>query len=242
MLNGLRAPDRAPLPHGGARLTPTLSAGRDQGALEVWTLRVADIDATQLDAAVLDAHERDRAAAMARSADRLGYIAAHVVLRELLGGRLGVSPVEIAFGREPCSSCGGPNGRPVLDGAAGSLHFSMSRTGGVVLIAIASVRVGVDLEVFPCERIVSGVSALLHADERNEIFSAPRSQRTEVFARLWTRKEAFLKGIGTGIAHDLDTHYVGTLPNRARPRGWTVLDLPVAAGYAAAVAIEWPNR
>lgn len=236
MLKGVCALDGAQSPLGGASVV--LSGGRDHGALEVWTLRLADVDVALLDAAVLDAQERDRAASLARSTDRLGYTAAHVVLRELLSRRLGVLPVEVAFRREPCPSCGGPNGRPILEGEAGPLHFSMSRSGGVVLIGIASVRVGVDLEVFPREPTVSEASALLHADERTEIFSAPPSQQTEVFTRLWTRKEAYLKGIGTGIAHDLDADYLGTLPNAARPRGWTVLDVPVAAGYVAAAAIQ----
>jgi 4'-phosphopantetheinyl transferase len=220
-----------------------LSGVPDQGRLDVWTLRVADVEASRLDLSALDARERRRAAALTRSADRRSFMAAHVLLRELLCRRLGLAPEQVAYRLEPCPSCGGPNGRPALDADAGWLHFSTSRSGGLVLIGIASVPVGVDVEVFPPHEVPSEVSALLHADERSEISRAAPSERTAVFTRLWTRKEAYLKGLGTGIAHGLEVDYLGEEQHAATPRGWTVLDVPVAAGYAAAAAIACrPDR
>jgi 4'-phosphopantetheinyl transferase len=236
MLTAVGALDPSPL----AAASAVLSEARDTEGLDVWALRVADIDSRQLHLSVLDAEERRRAAALQQSADRLSYIAAHILLRELLGQRLGLAAEDVAYRREQCPSCGGPNGRPALDGDARSLHFSISRSGGLVLIAIASVPVGVDVEVFPHDETPSEVSSLLHADERSEIASAAPSERTEVFTRLWTRKEAYLKGIGIGVAHDLDADYLGTRQHRASPHGWTVLDVPVAAGHAAAAAIKRP--
>ena len=220
------------------RASTVLSEDRDEEGLGVWALRVADIDSSQLDLSVLDAGERRRAATLVHGADRLSYIAGRILLRELLGRRLGLASAGVAFRRELCPSCGGPNGRPALDGDARSPHFSISRSGGVVLIAIAAVPVGVDVQIFPHDETPSEVSSLLHAEERSEIASAAPSKRTEVFTRLWTRKEAYLKGIGTGVAHDLDAEYLGTRPHGAAPPDWTVLDLPVAAGYAAAAAIK----
>ena len=203
----------------------------------MWALRVVDINASQLDVSALDAEERRRAGLL-QNGDRLNYIAAHILLRELLGHRLGLAAEDLAFHREPCPRCGGPNGRPALDGDARSTHFSISRSGGLVLIALASAPVGVDVEIFAHDETPSEVSSLLHADERSEIASAAPSKRIEVFARLWTRKEAYLKGIGTGIAHDLDADCLGTRQHGALPHGWTVLDVPVASGYAAAAAIK----
>lgn len=162
-----------------------------EGALGLWVLRVADVDATQLDLSLLDADERCRAASLARQSDRFSYVAAHVLLRELLSGQLGVAPRDIAYRRQPCPTCGAPHGRPELDRPLRPLHFSLSRSGNMVLIAIASVRIGGDIEALPARETVTEVSALMHAAERRDIFSAAPSNRAGVFASLWTRKEAY---------------------------------------------------
>jgi 4'-phosphopantetheinyl transferase len=224
--------------------SPSLLAGasrarlsdRRAGDLELWTLWVDDLEPEQLDLSVLDAQERRRSEDLARAGDRLGYAAGHVLLRELLSRRLGVAPEEVTYRREACPCCGGPNGRPVLDGPVRSPYFSISRSAGVVLIGIATAPVGVDVQVVAQRAIASDVSTLLHADELGEVRSAARSERAVVFTRLWTRKEADLKGVGTGVAHDLATEYVGTRGSATGPRGWAIIDVPIAVGYVAAAA------
>jgi 4'-phosphopantetheinyl transferase len=59
-----------------------------------------------------------------------------------------------------------------------------------------------------------------------------------VFARIWTRKEAYLKSIGTGVAGDLAAAYVGVDGRAAGPAGWAVIEVPVPDGFAAAAAIK----
>jgi 4'-phosphopantetheinyl transferase len=106
------------------------------------------------------------------------------------------------------------------------------------MIGIAAAPVGVDIEALPTGATVTEVSELLHPDERTEIFSASPAARAEAFARVWTRKEAYLKGVGTGVAHDLAAEYLGTEARAAGPPGWTVANVPVDAGYHAAVAVQ----
>jgi len=202
-------------------------------------MRVAEVDPTQL-ASLLDREERLRAARLARPSDRLSYLAAHTLLRLLLGARLGVPPQDVAYLREPCPRCGAPHGRPALD-CDRRLHFSLSRSAGLVLIGIAPAPVGVDVEVLPPPETIADVSALLHAAERKEVLSAAPTRRAHVFATIWTRKEAYLKGIGVGIAADLATDYLGVDGQANTPKGWSVINVPVAAGYAAAAAIMQPE-
>ena len=109
-----------------------------------------------------------------------------------------------------------------------------------MLIGIASAPVGVDVEVLPQPDVVSDVSALLHVAERREISSAAPSTRAEVFTRIWTRKEAYLKGLGVGVTHDLAADYLGAEERMAPPRGWSLVNVPAAVGYAAAVAAAAP--
>jgi len=213
--------------------------GRDTD-VELWVLNLGDIDVDQLDASALDLDERARAEALAlaRVEDRAGYVAAHVLLRELLSGRMGLARSEVSYAREPCPSCGGPHGRPVLSEPCDAVHFSISRSAGAVLVGLAPVRVGVDVEALPSSETAGEVGALLHPAERAEIEAAPPARRPEVFARLWARKEAFLKGVGIGVAGDLAADYLGTQQRTPGPAGWTILDVPVGAGYAAAAAVQ----
>ncbi len=107
-----------------------------------------------------------------------------------------------------------------------------------MVVGVAAVQIGVDIEALPEREIVDEVSALLHPEERREICSAAPGEQVAAFTRLWTRKEAYLKGIGLGVATDLAASYLGTHSQAAAPHGWTIVDVPVPAGYGAAVAIQ----
>ncbi|MFE2269895.1 4'-phosphopantetheinyl transferase family protein [Streptomyces lavendulae] len=133
---------------------------------------------------------------------------AHPTLRRVLSAYRGVTPAEPRFARRACPCCGGPHGRPVPAGS-GTPHFSMSHTGGLVLIAVAGRPVGVDVERLPVPHKATTVGEVLHPAERREVHAAPPSLRPAVFARLWARKEAYLKGLGTGVGRGPDLDHLG---------------------------------
>ncbi|MFD8015238.1 4'-phosphopantetheinyl transferase family protein [Streptomyces sp. NPDC058955] len=210
-------------------------AGTD---VDLWQLRVDHLAEDDLDPSELDAEERARLARPLRVADRLRYGIGHIALRRLLAPRLGVAPAEVAYRREPCPGCGALHGRPAVDGPPGAPHFSLSHSGDVVLIGIAARAVGVDVETFPMATTVHDVTSALHPVERAEIADAGHAP--EAFARIWCRKEAYLKGIGIGVARSLDKDYLGERDPSALPEGWAVRGVPTADGHAAAVAVEGP--
>lgn len=162
-----------------------------------------------------------------------------MALRLLLGVRQGVAPDAVRLTRERCPSCDGPHGRPAT---GGGVHFSLSHTRGVALLAFADVPVGVDVERVPEPRVVTEIAGQLHPAEAAELAALPQEERPAAFARVWTRKEAYLKGEGTGLAGGLNREHVGTGPRPLGPPGWTVTDVAVPAGYAAAVAVETAGR
>jgi 4'-phosphopantetheinyl transferase len=209
MLRAVRVMDSERSPGIGFAALPAAPLKLQPVLMELWVIHVAEVDATQLDQTLLDREERLRAARLARPDDRRSYLAAHTLLRLLLGARLELPPQDVAYLREPCPSCGAPHGRPALDSADRPLHFSLSRSAGLMLIAIAPAPVGVDVEILPPPETIAEVSALLHPGERAEVLSAAPTSRARVFATIWTRKEAYLKGIGVGIAADLATEYLG---------------------------------
>ncbi|MFI6944074.1 4'-phosphopantetheinyl transferase family protein [Streptomyces sp. NPDC050418] len=191
-------------------------------------------------APVLDAEERRRAAGFRRAEDRETYEAAHTALRVLTGAYLGEDPAAVRFVREPCPGCGGPHGRPAL--AHGPLHFSLSHTRGLALLAFALAPVGIDVELLPDEALVTDAAAALHPDEQRELRQLPAPGRPLAFARCWTRKEAYLKGTGEGIADGgLARTLMGTGPRPLPVEGWTVMDLAARTGCAAALAVAEPS-
>ncbi|MET8677420.1 4'-phosphopantetheinyl transferase superfamily protein [Streptomyces sp. NPDC004647] len=185
---------------------------------------------------VLDAEERAQAVRFLRSADRDRYRVAHLALRRLLGAYLDRDPAAVELGREPCPGCGGPHGRPAVPGAP--LHFSLSHSGDLALLAFAGTPVGIDVEQVPSPGTAAEVARALHPAERAELAETPDALLPAAFARCWTRKEAYLKGTGTGLAENPAVTYVSAGPVPACPPGWTVTDIPVPADYAAACAVR----
>jgi len=211
------------------------------GAPSVWLVDTEQAagSARSLAPRVLDASELARTEKLVFRADRDCYTAAHVALRLLLGALQGVAPDAVRLTRERCPSCDGPHGRPAT---GGGVHFSLSHTRGVALLAFADVPVGVDVERLPEARVVAEVAGQLHPVEAAELAALPQEGRPAAFARVWTRKEAYLKGEGVGLAGGLGREHVGTGPHPLDPPGWAVTDVAVPAGYAAAVAVATAGR
>lgn len=192
---------------------------------------------------VLDAAERDRAGKLLRPVDRHRYLASHLGLRVLLGAHLGLAPADVALVREDCPSCGGPHGRPaVADGqlrdGAGAPHFSLSHSDDMAYLAFARVPVGVDVEAVPGAAVVADVLDSLHPAETAELSALAAPDRPRALARVWSRKEACLKAIGTGVALGLVEPYVGSAATPAPVPGWILADLPAPPGFASALALS----
>lgn len=185
---------------------------------------------------MLDADELARAAAFVRPEDHAVYIRAHAVVRRLLGGYLDVHPARVHIVREPCPCGGDGHGRPAVAGSP--LHYSLSRSGRVMLVGVASSPVGVDIEEIPAADTAETVLGALHPRERSELRAVAPVARPAAFARCWARKEAYLKGTGTGLAEHPSHTYVGAAPIPARLPRWTLTDIRVPGGYRAACALQ----
>ncbi|MBS0428557.1 MAG: 4'-phosphopantetheinyl transferase superfamily protein [Proteobacteria bacterium] len=147
--------------------------------------------------ASLDAQERARAARFVFDDDRRRYQAAHAAMRALLAQAAGLGePSMLRFVHNDF-------GKPSLADAPGC-HFSLSHSGDAALLAIdAHAPVGVDVEI---ERAMDDIDAMAQAHfthaERGALQNADHGARASVFLRTWTRKEACLKAIGTGLSVD----------------------------------------
>ncbi|MER5938928.1 4'-phosphopantetheinyl transferase superfamily protein [Streptomyces sp. NPDC001928] len=207
------------------------------GELHLWALRPPTDDEEPQAVAELDAEERRRAAGFLRPDARLDYLHAHIALRRLLSAYTGTAPGLLRLRRAPCPYCGGPHGRPVLPGP---LHFSLSHSHGLVLYGVAASPVGVDVQRVPTAPTVEVCLPRLHPAERDEVLRAPEDRRPRVFAQLWSRKEAYLKGLGTGLSHGVGDDYLGvhaSAGGHRAPDGWLVADLHGCPDHVAALAV-----
>ena len=106
-----------------------------------------------------------------------------------------------------------PDGKPVLKNNP-DVHFNLSHSGTLAVCAVSGRPVGVDTECLQKED--AGVSALcFQAAEREWIRRSAEPDRA--FTRLWTRKESYLKLIGTGLLRSPGA--VSVLPGTGQPEG-----------------------
>ncbi|WP_069169898.1 4'-phosphopantetheinyl transferase family protein [Streptomyces griseus] len=228
----------AALPPLPAALPPPTAPGPGPRGAQLWLVATAahEESATRYAPLVLDPSELARAEEFRRPGDRATYLCAHVGLRRVLGNHLGIAPRTVSMARAPCPCCGRPHGRPVLPD--GHLHFSLSHCEGLSLIAVAAGPVGVDVEPVPAAQTLVEAADVLHPAESAELAALDPGLRPAAFARVWTRKEACLKGLGIGLGADPSTEYVGAGEAPAAPSGWQVADVSVPDGHRAAVAVR----
>ncbi|WP_334175793.1 4'-phosphopantetheinyl transferase superfamily protein [Pseudoxanthobacter sp.] len=145
--------------------------------------------------AVLDADEKVAAGRRRLAGDRQRYIASHALCRAMLAAATGRPAASLRFAAEP-------GGRPQLAGRPpDGLQFSLSRTGGLVACAVSRGPVGLDIEAMLAQNADPALAAaLFHPDERARLTGLTGAAYRNVFFRIWTLKEAVLKGLGTGLA------------------------------------------
>ncbi|MGW5341904.1 4'-phosphopantetheinyl transferase family protein [Streptomyces sp. NPDC004050] len=203
---------------------------------------------------VLDRRERARAAAFRDGLARRRYVASHLALRTVLGGCLGIAPRAVRLTREACGlpHCAERHGRPRLAAAEPAVEFSLSRAGGLAVVALAAAPVGIDVESRAFrhpDSPLDGMIRRLHPAERAALAELPPARREEGFLSCWVRKEAYLKGIGTGLPGGLAGACVGLAADAAADgrgpapttRGWVFLDLDLPPGHRAALAVAAPD-
>ncbi|WNI19398.1 4'-phosphopantetheinyl transferase family protein [Actinacidiphila sp. ITFR-21] len=122
-----------------------------------------------------------------------------------------------------------------------ALRFSLSHCADLSLLAFATAPVGVDVEAVPAARTVAETAHVLHPREAAGLALPAPAERTPAFTRVWTRKEAYLKGRGVGLSADPAADYVGSGPTAVPPADWSLTDVLVPPGHRAAVAFHVPG-
>jgi 4'-phosphopantetheinyl transferase len=186
--------------------------------------------------------ERTRAARYKVEPPRRQFVIGRGLLRRLLANCLGLPAREV-----PISYNGA--GKPLLADSAAGLHFNVTHTDGLALIALSRRAVGIDVErVRRVENPEGLVGRFFSAAERAAYLGLAEQLRPAGFFRGWTSKEAVIKAAGLSVAY-LDEFDVELNPARPaavlaarhpelRAGVWGLAAWEAATGFAAAVAVE----
>ncbi|MBD2340476.1 4'-phosphopantetheinyl transferase superfamily protein [Calothrix sp. FACHB-156] len=206
--------------------------------VQVWRINL-DQSATELQylTSLLSSDESARAERFYFPEHRQRFIAGRGSLRTILSGYLGVSPQEVQFDYEP-------RGKPLLASkfSYSGLTFNLSHSQNLALCAVSKNRqIGIDLEyIRPMSDLESLAQRFFLPREYDLVRSLPDEQKSPVFFRYWTCKEAYLKATGEGIAQ-LEQIEISLTPIEAAKlqtaKGWSLLELLPAENYAAAMVV-----
>ncbi|MEA2602377.1 MAG: 4-phosphopantetheinyl transferase [Acidobacteriota bacterium] len=230
-------PPRSPVP------PPELGPGE----IHLWSVRLDPPTERVEDLGrVLSEDEWERARRFRFDKHRRQYVVGRGALRTLLAAYLGLRPEAVRFAY-------GPRGKPFLAPPLDSrgLQFNLSNSDELALAGFVLGReLGVDVELLrqmnDCEEIAE---RFFSESERKVLRTIPFPIKQEAFFNCWTRKEAYLKAVGEGLAAPLDSFDV-TLALDEPPRmltlkgdadqaaKWFFHHLRPAESYIGALAIE----
>lgn len=216
------------------------------GVIHLWRIPLDDA-ANRLSEwnALLSPDEAARAAAFYFERDRLRYATGRGILRTLLGRYIDQRPRDLVFSYNP-------QGKPALRDHS-QLQFNLAHSNVVAVLAIGLGQpLGVDIEHL---RTIDDIDSLARNTfsprENAEFVRVPAYEKVQAFFNCWTRKEAYIKAIGEGLSHPLDSFDVSLLPGETArvvqvagqpeaARQWTLYDIPLSTEYIGALATRQP--
>ncbi len=143
----------------------------------------------------INGEDKLKADRLHKGRDNKTILLCYTMLRLILSKKLNMSPEDISYTT-------GIKGKPEI--AGGGLSFNITHTLNSFAFAISEHSgIGIDLEELNgTMNFVPVVKRFFSVNEGEFILKSPGKSR-ERFFLLWTRKEALLKGIGTGIVPHL---------------------------------------
>jgi 4'-phosphopantetheinyl transferase len=182
---------------------------RDVIEVEIASLDVGSGTVQYLES-LLSTQELNRADRFALDRERRRFIVARATLRRMLGQRLQIRPekIELAY-----RTRGKPALAPSL--ANSGLRFNVSHHGEFAVYAFAlGHEVGIDVEEIRDIPDADGIVGLVFSQREREMYDAlDAPDKPRGFFNCWTRKEAFIKALGTGLSYPLDSFAVSLAPD-----------------------------
>ena len=130
-------------------------------------------------------------------------------------------------------------GKPFLRNEPG-IFFSLSHSGTKAIACFSDVELGCDIEMVR-DIDLEIAKRFFHENEYAEIWkAAAQDEKTEMFFRLWTLKESYIKATGQGLSMPLNSFEIipGAKPVLSAPTGekpYSFKELALFPEYRSAV-------
>ncbi len=178
--------------------------------------------------------------------DRSTFIIGRGILRHLLGYYTNRAPSDFQFEY-------GEQGKPYLKDVEAP-HFNISHSGKLLVMGFCKKHpIGVDVEKIKTDFDLAEL-AKQHFSKREikALHNLKEKERDRAFYRCWTRKESFIKAIGTGLSFPLDAFSVSldddhkaqmleTTWQKEEKETWQLASFIPAEGYLAAACVQDPE-
>lgn len=170
----------------------------EQGQTDLWCVRWDETEAWLYENfELLSAAEKARFAQYADRCSRMQYLGGRVLAKRLAARYLGGE-------EEPVAICTEKWGKPYfsVQGRKASLEFGLSHSGSCIALAFSRTRVGVDIEQVKYFEGYEALARNFFTEEEWKRIASAGDIRS--FYYYWTRKEAYVKALGTGLRKELN--------------------------------------
>ncbi len=133
-----------------------------------------------------------------KAEDRIRGLIGQMLIRKLASDASSVPFREISF-------AAGPYGKPSIADAAIRLDYNISHSGEWVVCAISDAPVGIDVEQITKADLDTAKHFFAPAEYAFIVDAKDAVRQQERFFSVWTAKESYIKALGMGLSHPLDS-------------------------------------
>jgi 4'-phosphopantetheinyl transferase len=178
---------------------------------------------------------------------RRRFIIGRAYLRQLLSAYLAIEGGEVNFNYSL-------QGKPALaPGHDSNIFFNVSHSEDIAAFAFTKEHsIGVDVEVIRYDIDATGIPRRFFSSAEQTTLAALEGEaKFRGFFNCWTRKEAYVKAVGSGLSlplRDFDVslapgdpaRLLATRPDQKQAARWSMASLDFGQTCAAAVVVEGP--
>lgn len=210
--------------------------------IHIWILPSTSTDDLENDMEKLTEAERLRSGKFVQNADRLHYLIGHACLRKILGAYLALPAESLIFET-------GEHGKPYLspDTPGEPIYFNLSHSGDQIALIFGNSPVGIDIQIIKsAENVMKLAKRYFHPEELSRFTELDSFGQTQLFFRNWSIREAFLKGLGTGLTHSTSSFCISPetadtfriTHSEQNYSDWILHTIPAPDGYVCSAAVK----
>jgi 4'-phosphopantetheinyl transferase len=173
------------------------------------------------------------------------FVLGRTLLRLQLGQLLHVEPARLKLSV-------GDRGKPRLAAPVASppTCFNLSHSGDIVVLAVAAVDIGIDVERLRKIANAEGLARRYFSPAEQELVCGlTGAGRDHAFLRIWTRKEAYLKATGIGVGMplrevetepdpDAPPRLIAVQGDRGEAARWALVEAEIPGAVCTAATLE----